>query len=178
MLIRPEIVTRGAQMLKPWREATDFTKMFLILEWSGTMGGLTIYEISVILYPTEIFNNGAPINKAVNKTKNLRQHIRHHKINDMLIPFAMHKLVQLPKGSKKEWLTLNVTEKDDWIEICKRMSTVIQGYKNTMEKFDKLLDVGIAERNARIRKYLDRAQSVLKASPRIRVPTKKRRKRK
>jgi hypothetical protein len=47
-----------------------------------------------------------------------------------------------------------------------------------MEKFDKLLDVGSAERNARIRKYLERVQGALKASPRIRVPTKKRKKRK
>jgi hypothetical protein len=156
MIIRSELVTRGAKLLEGWEQATEFTKMYLVMEWSTDVGGLTIYEMAVILFPELTSRTGAPTDIAVAKTKSLRQRVRHSDLNNTLVPFALIKRIAGPnRKTTAQWVNLNIKDEDDWTKVVLRMTKVMEGYQGTIEKFGKRLELGLVERNARIRKFLE-----------------------
>jgi hypothetical protein len=167
MIIRAEVVVRGKKLLEPWKSADDFTKMFILLEWAAEVGGLTMEERSVLLYPDETLPNGAPRGRALRKTRNLTRVVRSHQMNDALVPFSLPKKVEInnPKKGKSiqsAWFIQNITTMEDWLKVCLRFEKVIMGFRGTIKRFEGIMDLPLLERKVRIEACLKALENELK----------------
>ncbi len=142
MIIRPEIVTRANDVLNSWRAAPEFAKIFILLDWSSEIQGITTEEIAVILYPDETLPNGAPTTRARKKAAHIVKKVRHHPSAEGMVIFAQQ------RGSG--WFNMNVTKQHDWKAIRTRFEKTIAGFKTTIKKFDDMMKNSPLERRSKI----------------------------
>src|ERR1041385_2568261 len=91
MLLRKTAIEKGRSVLSGWEDASEFTKLFILIESTARDGeGYSIYEMAVILHPADILPaTGAPTRSSVATINSLRTRIRHHPVNTMLAPYAI-----------------------------------------------------------------------------------------
>lgn len=142
LIIRPDIVTRAGDVLSYWKAAPEFAKVFILLDWSTDIQGITTEEVAVILYPDETLPNGAPTTRARKKASHLIKKIRHHPSAEGMVVFAQQ------RGNG--WFNINVTKQQDWKAIRTRFEKTIAGFKTTIKKFDDRMSVSSAERRAKV----------------------------
>src|SRR5687767_13544312 len=160
MLIRAEIVKRANTVLRDWGEASDFTKTYVLLNWSTEIQGITKQEIAVILYPEEIYPSGAPRERPLYKVHSIIQRIRHHPVSDGMMIFSMQRPITVHKGgigtvTQHEWFIVNITTREEWGWVKARFEKMISGFRSSIRKFNLVIDVPMHERRAKIAKSLD-----------------------
>lgn len=150
------MLVRGETLLNGWNEASDFTKLFLVIESTANDGeGYTLHEMALILYPQDITDDGAPTLDSLSRINGLRVRIRHHPINNMLAPYAIIQAVTDDNGKvHRPWVTVNIKNKKEWDAVCHRFDKVIAGYERNMAKFGQIIGLGMVERRKRTNKYL------------------------
>ena len=156
MLIRPSMLVRGAEAIAPYKDFTDFTKLFTLIESTVNTGeGYTIYEMSLIIFPEEKDVMEAPFPQAVQKVNELRNRIRHHPVNTMMVPYSVIQSIQDENGKwHRVWVTLNIKDHKEWDGVKLRMGKIIDGYRRNMRKFGKIVDLGMVERRRRAMEYV------------------------
>jgi hypothetical protein len=121
-------VTRAGDVLSSWRAAPEFAKVFILLDWSSEIQGITTEEVAVVLYPDETLPNGAPTTRARKKASHIIKKIRHHPAAEGMVIFAQQ------RGGG--WFNMNVTKQADWKAIRIRFEKTIAGFKDTIKKHD------------------------------------------
>lgn len=151
MIIRPDIIKRANLVLKDWKSATDFTKVWILMDWSPAVNGLAYEELSVILYPDEIFHNGAPRSRALRRAKFLVRKVRQHPQNEGLLPFAVQRTITMNipnRGTvvRSQYFVKNITDKAEWEKLRKKFDSTITGFHNTIKRVSKIMDKPLSER--------------------------------
>lgn len=155
MLIRPQILVKGRDVLSAWQDASEFTKMFILLESTAVDGeGYSLHELALILQPTDTNTDGSPTLHSLGHTGGLKYRVRHSPLNDSLVPYATLKTITDENGkTSRHWITSNIRNKAEWKPVTDRMYRMIDGYKRNIARFSMIVNTGLATRQKRTEKY-------------------------
>jgi hypothetical protein len=168
MIIRPDIIARAKDVLSTWRQADEFSRVLVLLDWSAEIDGITTEEISVILYPDETLPNGAPTLRARKKARHLVDKVRHHPSTTGMVIFAIQ------RGSG--WFNKNIREVKEWGRVRIRMEKTVAGFQSTIKVHNERMKMPLTVRKAHTDAFIDsqREMFTIENAP----PTKNKRQRK
>ena len=183
MIIRPDIVKRANTVLKGWEDASDFTKTFVLINWSTEMGGISKAELAVTLYPDEIFPSGAPRQRALNKVWSIIHRIRHHPVSDGMVIFTIQRPVNVNKPgigvvTQYEWFVINIEKKEDWEWVKQRLEKMVTGFRGCIRKFNGEMQIAIPVRRQKVAKTLQELAEEINTLEKIPNGTAKKKKKK